>query len=179
MSYEITKAKFLSEAEVKDLQETLRLCSIRERVAFGLLLNLGMRGCELLSLRVEDVDLEQKVIHVPGKKGSKARVFPIPELLLKDLSKYVSGVTGPRLIDLSRSGLKLAWSKIRPSRKGLHSLRHTFAIQLFKVRRDIKLVQTCLGHRSIQNTMVYADYVYSREEVSRALGQGLFGGANA
>jgi integrase len=37
-----------------------------------------------------------------------------------------------------------------------HSLRHTFAMQLYSKTADVLLVQAALGHRAISSTMVYA-----------------------
>jgi integrase/recombinase XerC len=53
--------------------------------------------------------------------------------------------------------------------KKLHGLRHTFAIRLYKKTKDIRLVQVALGHRNITNTMVYADYAYSQQELRKLI----------
>lgn len=177
MKTEINKNKFLSGEELSELMVSLRLSTPRNRLMISLLLNLGMRGAELLEAKVGDVNLKENKIHIVGKKNSRSRYFPIPAAVREELEIWVFGKSAQdKLFPVTISCLKTVWMKMRPSEKGLHSLRHTFAIELFRKTRDIKLVQTCLGHRSIQNTMVYADYVYSTEEISDALAMGLFGG---
>jgi integrase/recombinase XerD len=41
--------------------------------------------------------------------------------------------------------------------KSVHSLRHSYAVKLYAVERDLRAVQKQLRHVSIQSTMVYAD----------------------
>jgi integrase/recombinase XerC len=53
--------------------------------------------------------------------------------------------------------------------KKFHSLRHTFAIELYQKTKDLRLVQVALGHRNITNTMIYADYVYSQQELRKLI----------
>lgn len=176
---EITESKFLSNEEIMALQDNLRFANVKFRIMFLFLLNFGMRRTELCNLRVCDIDQDNWLLSIKGIKRSKNRVFPIPPPLLPELKlflKEIDRLDEESLFDVSVSTLRDHWYDIRPRgcKKGIHALRHTFAIALFRNSRDIKLVQTCLGHRNINNTMVYADYVYSREEMSLALKNGLF-----
>ena len=74
-----------------------------------------------------------------------------------------------RIFPISYIRFHQIWDKYRPCHKKLHSLRHTFAIRLYKKTKDIRLVQFALGHRNIANTMIYADYVYSQEELKKLI----------
>jgi integrase/recombinase XerD len=177
---EINATKFLSDEDVKELLDNIRFLDLHQRLVIKFLLNLGMRRQELVDLKMRNVDRNNWTIFVPGVKGSRGRNFPIPKTILSEFKHYIN--TCERSLDdslfpLSYRQIQTLWDKVRPRGKklGVHCLRHTFAIKLFKHSRDIKLVQTCLGHRSIQNTMVYADYVYSVEEIDRAFQDGLFG----
>ena len=78
-----------------------------------------------------------------------------------DLQKHLFPISYPRLVQI--------WQHYRPVHKKFHSLRHTFAIELYKKTKDIRLLQMALGHRNIANTMIYADYVYSQTELRRLL----------
>ncbi|HMN69805.1 MAG TPA: hypothetical protein PKC28_14775 [Bdellovibrionales bacterium] len=42
-------------------------------------------------------------------------------------------------------------------------------MRLYKKSKDLRLVQVALGHRNITNTMVYADYVYSQQELRKLI----------
>lgn len=171
MSLELTAKKFLSKSELEELRASLPLMSLRDRLIITLLLKFGMRGAELREIRAMDLDLESNCLQVVGKKNSRPRDFPLDDSLASELARYIQAqglCERDRLFDLSPSGLKKIWYRVRPAKKGLHSLRHTFAMEMYRQTRDIKLVQVCLGHRSIQNTMVYADYFYSRDEMRKA-----------
>jgi integrase/recombinase XerC len=176
---EITERKFLSPQEILGLQDNLRYADLKFKLMFTFLLNFGMRRAELCQLRVCDIDQDNWLLNIRGVKRSKNRVFPIPPPILPDLKLFLRSIDRldeESLFNVPVSTLRDHWYNLRPKgcKKGIHSLRHTFAIALFRSSRDIKLVQTCLGHRNINNTMVYADYVYSREEMSLALKNGLF-----
>ena len=73
------------------------------------------------------------------------------------------------LFPISYSRLIQIWEHYRPTHKKFHSLRHTFAIRLYKKTKDLRLVQVALGHRNITNTMIYADYVYSQQELRKLI----------
>jgi len=182
MSSTLTASKFLSDREIEKLKESLKFLELRGRLMISMLMNLGMRGAELLEIRLCEVNIGEGFIQVPGKKNSRPRTFPIPDVLERDLKEYFSmqiGEPNRPLFEITISGVKKIWGRVRPVKKGLHSLRHTFAITVFERTRDIKLVQVCLGHRSIANTMVYADFVYSRDEMKRILSKNLYDGVNS
>jgi integrase len=73
------------------------------------------------------------------------------------------------LFPITYNRLRQIWDLYRPVQKKFHSLRHTFAIQLYKKTKDIRLVQVALGHRNVMNTMIYADYVYSQTELRKLI----------
>ena len=109
----------------------------------------------------------KKTILLKGLKGSNDREIPIPDWLFNEVQKLAP--TSGRLFPVSYSRLRQIWEFYRPVPKKFHSLRHTFAIGLYKKTRDLRLVQVALGHRNITNTMVYADYVYSQQELRRLI----------
>jgi integrase/recombinase XerC len=161
--------------EETELRKSLKLLSKRDRLIIRLLLDYGMRGAELRDITVQDVDIEQGLLRVGGKKGSKSREFPLPADLVSDLEGFIRDracASQEPIFELSASGLKFIWSKVRPCKKGVHSLRHTFAVRLYERTGDIRLVQVCLGHRSINNTMIYADFVDSRAKIAKVFLQG-------
>lgn len=164
----LTQKKFLTKAEEEKLRESLKFCSPRDRLIFTMLLDYGPRGAELRELSRSDINFGEDFITIGGKKGSDSRQFPILPGLKRDLKAYVASrdcAPHEPIFELSASGLKKIWYKVRPCPKGVHSLRHTFAVNLYKRVRDIRLVQVCLGHRSINNTLVYAQFVDATERI--------------
>ncbi len=176
MSTAITLKKVLSQSENQQLNKTLALASLRDRVLFGLLRETGMRGAELRELTRDSISADRNFVEITGKKGGRSRTLVIPEYMRSDMDSYLSELSDlDPLFPLSPSGLKYLWYRVRPTDKGVHSLRHTFAVNLYRKTKDIKLVQNCLGHRSINNTMVYVDFVYVQDELKKILNGGVFG----
>jgi site-specific recombinase XerD len=75
---------------------------------------------------------------------------------------------GP-IFDISYKRLHQVWQEWKPVNKKLHSLRHTFAMNLYKKSKDLRLVQTAMGHRSINSTMIYQEYEYTTQEYRKYL----------
>lgn len=172
VNYSINAQKFLSDEELEALVKTLRLLSDREPRNTTLLftmLHTGARAQEALNIRVQDLNDVAKSVFIRGMKGSDDREVPVPPWLYKRLVDLRAKHTGERLFDFSYRRLDQIWHAYRPVKKKLHALRHTFALKVFRKTKDLRLVQVALGHRNIQNTMVYASYVYTTEEMKRVL----------
>lgn len=168
--YELNQNKFLSVQELNQLNLFVQNTNNRDALIIELALNTGARAMELLNLTRSDVKFETQEVYIRGLKGSKDRAIPLKPSLFKKLMHYVSRLNGDIIFDISYQRLDQIWYKYTPNPdKSFKSTRHTFAIELYKRTKDLKLVQTVLGHRSIINTMIYADYVYSTEEMRRIL----------
>lgn len=168
MSYQLDKTKFLLAPEFDALTETLERCKHtdeRNCTVIWLLLFTGARASEILNLSPGDVNHAEKSVLIRGIKGSKNREIPLKPWLYFRIAK----ITGEKLFPIGYQRLKQIWNDYRPVKKKLHATRHTFAIRLYEKTKDIRLVQTALGHRSITNTMVYADYSYSQKELRRLI----------
>lgn len=184
-NYIITPAKVLSDTELASLKALcnryLDLKRERRNASIILLtLECGLRASEVLGLTLDDVDFSQKTVYIRSLKGSNARLLPARPSLLKaiqanlredlntdDLGR-LPGET--KLFDISYTRLEQIWRMMRPHpKKTLHCLRHTFAVTTFLRTRDIKLVQMALGHRMLQNTMVYVDFIYTQSTMRKAL----------
>jgi integrase len=168
--YQITHSKFLLDNELSLLLSILNKDNSRNGLILILLLKTGARASEILEIRPCDLNLESQTVLIRGLKGSDDRELPLSQSLFERL---VLESKGSKLYDpifpISYQRLDQIWAFYRPVKKKLHSLRHTFAIELYKKHRDLRLVQIALGHRNIQNTMVYAQYVYSKEELRKIL----------
>ena len=64
---------------------------VRNRCIVELMYSAGIRGGELVSLTLDDVDLANGVIKVFGK-GLKERMVPIGETAIRYLTNYISAV---------------------------------------------------------------------------------------
>jgi len=144
----------------------------QERNALMLLIafRTGARASEVLNLAPADYFVRENSILIRGLKGSRNREIVIPPYLGRALASYLKRNPDlEKMFPIGYHRLRQVWDWYRPAPKKLHSLRHTFALETFKKTHDIYLVRTALGHRSIQNTMIYVEYYYATLELKRAV----------
>ena len=160
----------------------------RDSTMLELLYATGMRVSELVSLEVDDVDLEQGFVRAFGK-GSKERVIPVhPQAVallgryLRDTRPLLAGESADRSLFLSRLGKGMTrqayWLSLGKlaARAGIeskvtpHTLRHSFATHLLRGGAPLRHVQELLGHSSITTTQVYTHLTteHVRTEYARA-----------
>ena len=170
MGYQLNQVKFLNEFELERLEEVIKRASKPiHRLLIEVALKTGARATEVLRLRKSDLNPHDKSVFIRGIKGSNDREIPLNNDLWRRLNLYVKTVEGDMIFPITYSGFVKVWHLYRPCKKKLHSLRHTFAINLYKKHRDLRLVQVALGHRNIQNTMVYAEYHYQTTELRKLI----------
>jgi integrase/recombinase XerD len=132
----------------------------------GLLLDTGMRIDEALSLRREDVDLDNLLVTVHGK-GRKDRVVPISSEGRRVMWNWVRSQR-TALVFESRNGTKLRQRNILREFKELgkrlritgvrfsfHTLRHTFAVGYLRAGGNLFYLSRILGHTSVNTTEKY------------------------
>jgi integrase/recombinase XerC len=172
MRYQLNKNKYLLNPELDRLLsiiQTYQDQDVRNCLLILLGLKTGARAQELLNIQKIDINIYDETVFIRGIKGSNDREIPISNLIFLRLKRYMDTIEGKLLFDISYDRLYQIWNHYRPVEKKFHCLRHTFAIQLYKKTKDIRLVQVALGHRNITNTMIYADYVYSQDELKRLI----------
>ncbi len=138
----------------------------RDAVLFRFLLGTGIRLGSALGLEINDLDLEEGVMHVWMKHDRVGR-FYLPRYVQEDLRQYIGKRrTGPLFPSPSGHSITTRHAQRRfamlrgraalPLSVSPHALRHTFATRLLEKTHDISLVQAALGHQSITSTLVYA-----------------------
>lgn len=170
--YQLNKNKYLLDPEYDRLIHILN--SFRDKdprncTLFWTLLHTGGRAQEILNLRTDDLNSHDETVFIHGLKGSSDRELPVPSWLFKRLVAESARSDQQILFPITYNRLRQIWEMYRPVHKKLHALRHTFAIRLYKKTKDLHLVQVALGHRNITNTMVYADYIYSQQELRKLI----------
>jgi len=154
--------------------DILRLLSAldhtRDRAMILTLLRTGMRIGELLSLRVNDVDLTERIVKIyQGEKNSIGRVVYLSDDACAALSLWLQernpsksylfyGRRGPLGYTSSRQRFIDYLDKAELAGKGytLHCLRHTFATDLLNAGMRLECLQQLLGHSKIEVTRIYA-----------------------
>tara|TARA_Y100000034_G_scaffold20729_2_gene23770 strand:- start:4253 stop:5086 length:834 start_codon:yes stop_codon:yes gene_type:complete len=157
----------LSKPEVKILMESLD--TKKSKLMVSLMYACGMRVSELINLKINDFDFDEKIGHIKQAKGRKDRIFNIPEFLFSDLKKQTEKqkeineeylFTGPKGKLSSRNLQKIVSSAAK--RAGIkknahcHTLRHSFATHLLENGVDIRIIQELLGHSDISTTQIYS-----------------------
>jgi integrase/recombinase XerD len=173
----------LTESEQQDLLDQFNeryVTSQRNKVMFQLMLNTGLRVSEIVSLRWEDVNLTSGKLMVREGKGAKDRTLWVDEGQLEELGEWKERQV-EKMGELPRwvfstlregnAGEKLAiqqvWKTLRTyaEKAGIekdispHTLRHTFATDLYRETGKIRLVQKALGHADLSTTMIYTHIV--------------------
>ena len=155
---------------------------LRDLCMMKLMLNSGLRSSEVLGLRWKDVDLQTGRLTVREGKGKKDRQVWVGETTLELMRAWrekspesefsFPTLKGTRIFGqalremMKRRGEKAGISKrVHP-----HLLRHTYATELYRETKDIRMVQKALGHADLSTTMIYTHIVDDDMEVAmRAL----------
>ena len=194
MNWVLTPDKFLTKDETKLLRKTCYEGATianskgvqapeRDALIIEFALGTGLRVSEMANLNVEDLYLKrcQSSIHVKNGKGGKDRVVDIGSKLKKQILDFLDYRTtdSPYLFPsdrgerMTRSGIQQIFKKWAKksgisSHYSIHSLRHTYATNLYKASGyNLRLVQKQLGHSSPSITQEYADVMNS--DVDEAL----------
>jgi integrase len=163
---QLTAQKYLTEAEQAHLRRVLARCSERDECYFLVLLETGARLSEALNIEPMDLIDERCAVFLRGIKGSNSREVGLRPDLYSRVKRLCVNGKGP--FPFSTSNADRIWRIVRPVRKKLHSLRHSFAINLLARTGDLHIVNYALGHKNIQNTMIYLQ-VSRAEDLRRAL----------
>jgi integrase len=167
----ITSLKHLSPDEESALTTLVSKHVNRDTLLISLALNTGARCEELLMLTKGSFNPSTKSVLIKACKGSNDREIPLTDQLWSQVEAHIETLAPTDLVfDICSQRVRQIWDHWRPGKKKFHSLRHTFAINLYRRTKDLRLVQVALGHKSINSTMVYAAYLYSQEELRKAMG---------
>jgi integrase/recombinase XerD len=128
----------------------------------------GLRMNELRLIKISDVDLHRRQVHIRHGKGLKQRLVTLSKLLSDKLPHYISAIKptlylfegltpgqpmGQRSIQyiISEALQKTSIQK----QVSMHTLRHSFATHLLEDGVDIHTIQHLLGHADLIQTLVY------------------------
>jgi site-specific recombinase XerD len=139
----------------------------KHKLLLSLAYGAGLRVSEVISLKVQDLDLGEFTIHIKQAKGQKDRISIIPESKANELRNLVAGKANNDFVFASERGGKLTTRtaqkvfeyalQVSGIKKDatFHSLRHSFATHLLENGTDVRYVQELLGHQNIRTTQIY------------------------
>lgn len=155
-----------------------KVTAIKEWVVIDLITSTGVRVNEAANLRCNDLKIgyAQEEIFIRNGKGSRSRTIQITKALKTHLRSFLRwkeergeptgsdahlfvGQRGPWTNQAIQQIVKkyLKMLGLYENGKSVHALRHSYAVELYRQRRDLRAVQKQLGHASIQTTQIYAD----------------------
>lgn len=168
-----TLPRIVDPGEVDALLAACR--TLRDRAMFQAMVLGGMRRCEVLGLRLEDLDAARKQVFIVEGKGGHQRRIPISARFFITVGDYLR-LERPEQAEatdrvfvvlkgqrrgqpLSDEGLKQIFVSAR-DRAGLrritcHQLRHTCFTRLREAGMELEALQAQAGHRSIETTRLY------------------------
>jgi len=172
------REKVMTEQEEERLLET---SSEHVKPVILMALQTGMRKSEIVHLRWNQVDLENREVEVIKTKSGKKRIIPISRELydvLTELSgsnkgsefvfQYADPKTGTkRHLRYFRRAFENACRRAGIKGITFHDLRHTFASRLVRKGVDLITVKDLLGHSSVKTTERYSHS--NREQKQRAV----------
>ena len=149
--------------------------SFRNRTMIKLFLASGLRLSELINLKWKEINLMTGQLKVVEGKGSKDRILWISDSVVEELRIWKERQSEKlgmcSLVFTTNSKNKLDDRNVRrmvyeySKRAGIsknvspHTFRHTFASDLLRATKNIRLVQKALGHEDLSTTMIYTHIV--------------------
>ena len=156
--------KILGKNEINKIIEKASSEKSRTFMIINVLVKTGVRVSELLSITVNDILMEEKQIIIRGK-GDKIRNIDVPSELLYMIRIYIKNkhLKGrKRLFPLTRDAVYKICKNV--ANINPHAFRHSYAVELLRKTKNVRYVQTQLGHKTLDTTQVYLRYMDFSED---------------
>jgi site-specific recombinase XerD len=167
-----TLPRVLEPDEVNALLDSTRRW--RDRAMLEAMVLGGLRACEVIGLRLEDLRPVERRVFIAEGKGGHQRLVPISARFFTSIARYLdverpAEATTDRVFVVlkgSRRGRSLSIDGLEEivrgakQRAGLdhatcHELRHTCLTRLREAGMALEAIQAQAGHRSIESTRIY------------------------
>ncbi len=143
---------------------------VRDQLILEMFYQTGIRLSELIGIQLNDVDYQNNLVRVTGKRN-KQRIIPLNEELQELIKKYIQFRNEiPSVVDslfITKKGKsvypKLVYNVVNKylslissnNKKSPHILRHTFATHMLNNGADLNSIKELLGHANLSATQVY------------------------
>jgi site-specific recombinase XerD len=146
----------------------------RDRAMLEAMVLGGLRCCEVVGLRLEDLQPTQRRVFIAEGKGGHQRVVPLSAQFFASVSNYLSSerpseavsdslfvsLKGARrggglTIDGLEQIVRAAKTRAGLTQATCHQLRHTCLTRLREAGMALEAIQAQAGHRSIESTRIY------------------------
>jgi integrase/recombinase XerC/integrase/recombinase XerD len=132
----------------------------RDKLIVRTIYATGVRVSELCNMNIEDIDFDEHTIRIRGK-GDKMRTVFIDDDTRADILKFIGNrIEGPVFVgqqgkNISSRAIQHIFKNYAPSGITPHKIRHSYASELYKRSKNLRVVQENLGHTSIKTTEIY------------------------
>ena len=138
----------------------------RNKLIIELFYVTGIRLSELINIKIKDIDFQNQLIKVLGKRN-KERLIPLSPSMIRLLKSFIEENQLNHFLFTNLDGNKLYTKLVyrivnkyigeisSVNKKSPHILRHTFATHMLNNGADINAIKELLGHANLSATQVY------------------------
>lgn len=132
----------------------------RDKLIVRTIYATGVRVSELCGINIGDIDFEERTIRIRGK-GDKIRIVFIDEDTLEAIRTFIGNqIEGPLFPGqqgkhISPRAVQHIFRHYAPAGITPHKIRHSYASELYRRSKNLRVVQENLGHTSIKTTEIY------------------------
>lgn len=167
-----TLPRVLSTDDVGRLRAALR--TDRDRAMVEAMVLGGLRRCEVLGLRLDDLHLGDRQVFIADGKGGRQRLIPMSAQFFTTVASYLDNERpldaptdrvfvvlkqprrgGPLSVDGLDEILQGARRRAGLTHASCHQLRHTCFTRLREAGMALEAIQAQAGHASIETTRIY------------------------
>lgn len=165
----------LSKDEIRKILNVTK--NPKHKLLIAFLYSSGLRVSEAVSMKIDDLDLKERMGIVRAGKGKKDRNIILSESLINDLKRYLETRKdeSPYVFNIKERYITIRQAqrivKEAANRAGIkkrvfcHALRSSFATHLLENGTDIRVIQELLGHSNLATTQRYTEV--SREQLKK------------
>lgn len=164
----MAKRKYLTQDEVKRLFRVID--NKRDKAIFMVAYYHGLRPSEVGLIQVDDVDLGRNRIRITRLKNGNSQEYPMKPNEVRAVRAWMNErIKNLPWLFYAKGSLPMPRRSLHyliniygekagipQGKRHFHILRHSIATHLLDAGADIRFVQDWLGHKNIQNTIVYA-----------------------
>ncbi|RYU95051.1 tyrosine-type recombinase/integrase [Emticicia agri] len=162
---EDTLPEILTEIEVESIIGVLD--NPKHKALMATIYAMGLKLSDILVMKVNDLNLDTRLIMVPPSKTDKGRKLKIPRKLIPILMAYFEKHNPKELLFVGEKGrpysprsvqlvFQQALMKAKIDKNAtVHTLRHSYAVHCLERGIDIHLLKEILGHKYLQTTSMY------------------------